>query len=113
MPLQLGESGRVVAVSSSPRSNHRYVLDICPLPHFRLCSSSSHSRFTDTPQTGHPAISIPIGFLSPTDDPSARLPVGMQIVGKFYDEGMIYRAAYAWEQANDWSRVVVTRGSET
>jgi Asp-tRNA(Asn)/Glu-tRNA(Gln) amidotransferase A subunit family amidase len=37
----------------------------------------------------------------------------MQIVGKFYDEGMIYRAAYAWEQANDWSRVVVTRGSET
>jgi amidase len=45
-------------------------------------------------------------MLSPTDDPSARLPVGMQIVGKFYDEGTIYRAAYAWEQANDWTRVI-------
>ncbi|RSH92516.1 hypothetical protein EHS25_008932 [Saitozyma podzolica] len=56
--------------------------------------------------TGHPAISIPVGMLSPVDDPSARLPVGMQIVGKFYDEGTIYRAAYAWEQANDWTRVV-------
>jgi amidase len=26
----------------------------------------------------------------------------MQIVGKFYDEGSIYAAAYAWEQAFDW-----------
>lgn len=53
-------------------------------------------------QTGHPAISIPVGMLSPLDDPAVRLPVGMQIVGKFYDEGRVYAAAHAWEQAWDW-----------
>ncbi|WVW83102.1 hypothetical protein I302_105120 [Kwoniella bestiolae CBS 10118] len=52
--------------------------------------------------TGHPAMSIPVGFLSPVDDPTVRLPVGMQIVGKFYDEATIYRAAYTWESSCDW-----------
>ncbi|RSH89580.1 hypothetical protein EHS25_002131 [Saitozyma podzolica] len=52
--------------------------------------------------TGMPALSLPVGFLPHPQDESARLPVGMQIVGKFYAEPTIYRVAYAWEQANDW-----------
>ncbi|WWD10152.1 hypothetical protein V865_008286 [Kwoniella europaea PYCC6329] len=56
--------------------------------------------------TGHPAISIPVGFLSPLDDPTARLPVSMQIVGKFYDEATLYRAAYAWESNFEWKQRV-------
>jgi amidase len=81
-------------------------LNTCPYSLVSLRGCPRALRSTDTRQTGHPAISIPVGMLSPVDDPSARLPVGMQIVGKFYDEGTIYRAAYAWEQANDWTRVV-------
>ena len=53
-------------------------------------------------QTGHPAMSLPVGFLAPLDDPSAKLPIGMQIVGKWYDEPTVYRVAQAWESANDW-----------
>jgi amidase len=49
-----------------------------------------------------PALSLPVGFLPHPLDPTAKLPVGMQIVGKFYSEPTIYRVAYAWEQANDW-----------
>ncbi|KAL7420218.1 hypothetical protein Q5752_005185 [Cryptotrichosporon argae] len=52
--------------------------------------------------TGLPALSLPIGFLGSTHDDSVRLPVGMQIVSRFYGEDKIYRVAYAWEQAYDW-----------
>jgi amidase len=46
--------------------------------------------------TGHPAMSIPCGM-------SDGLPVGMQLVGRWYDEPTIYRAAAAFERAADWT----------
>jgi amidase len=45
--------------------------------------------------TGHPAMSVPCGM-------SDGLPVGLQIIGRRYDESTIYRAAAAFEQAGDW-----------
>jgi amidase len=45
--------------------------------------------------TGHPAMSVPCGMVD-------GLPVGMQLVGKHWDEAAIYRAAYAFEQSADW-----------
>jgi amidase len=45
--------------------------------------------------TGHPAMSIPCGM-------SQGLPIGMMLVGKFYAESTIYRAAHAFEQLGDW-----------
>lgn len=44
---------------------------------------------------GVPAISIPCGF-------SNEMPVGLQLIGKHFDEQTIYRAAYAFEQATDY-----------
>ena len=46
--------------------------------------------------TGLPAISIPCGF---TPD---RLPVGLQIAGKAFDEKTVLRTAYAYEQNARW-----------
>lgn len=48
--------------------------------------------------TGHPAMSIPCGM-------SQGLPVGLQLVGRRYEESTIYRAAGAFEQAGDWRRM--------
>jgi amidase len=49
-----------------------------------------------------PALSLPEGLLSHALGLSAILPVGMQIVGKFYAEPIIHRVAYAWEQTYEW-----------
>ena len=48
--------------------------------------------------TGHPAISVPCGL-------SEGLPIGMQLVGKHYDESTLYNAAYAFEQSCDWKTI--------
>ncbi len=48
--------------------------------------------------TGHPAMSIPCGL-------AGGLPVGMMLVGRRYEEGTIYRGAYAFEQAGDWQSI--------
>lgn len=45
--------------------------------------------------TGAPALSLPCGFSE------QGLPIGLQIIGKHFDESTIYRAAYAYEQATD------------
>ncbi|WP_413363773.1 Asp-tRNA(Asn)/Glu-tRNA(Gln) amidotransferase subunit GatA [Lysinibacillus sp. 3P01SB] len=44
---------------------------------------------------GVPAISIPCGF-------DGDLPLGLQIIGKHFDEETIYRTAYAYEKATDF-----------
>ncbi|MCC6731561.1 MAG: Asp-tRNA(Asn)/Glu-tRNA(Gln) amidotransferase subunit GatA [Chthonomonadales bacterium] len=46
---------------------------------------------------GIPAISVPCGFLE-------GLPLGLQILGKAFDEPTLLRAAYTYEQATDWHR---------
>ncbi|KAL8283253.1 hypothetical protein RQP46_006031 [Phenoliferia psychrophenolica] len=67
--------------------------------------SKSHGLTVNTNPfnlTGHPALSLPVGFLSPIDAPTVKLPVGMQIVGKWFDEATVYRVAQSWEDSNDW-----------
>ena len=48
---------------------------------------------------GIPAISIPCGF---TD---GKLPVGLQILGRHFDEERILQTAYAYEQATEWHKI--------
>jgi aspartyl-tRNA(Asn)/glutamyl-tRNA(Gln) amidotransferase subunit A len=45
---------------------------------------------------GLPACSVPCGF---TKD---GLPIGLQIIGRPFDESMVLRVAYAYEQATEW-----------
>jgi aspartyl-tRNA(Asn)/glutamyl-tRNA(Gln) amidotransferase subunit A len=45
---------------------------------------------------GLPAIAVPCGFSR------EGFPIGMQLIGKPFDEAMILRAAYAYEQATQW-----------
>jgi aspartyl-tRNA(Asn)/glutamyl-tRNA(Gln) amidotransferase subunit A len=46
---------------------------------------------------GIPAISVPCGFAD-------GLPVGLQIMGRAFEEEKLLQVAYAFEQANDWHK---------
>jgi aspartyl-tRNA(Asn)/glutamyl-tRNA(Gln) amidotransferase subunit A len=56
---------------------------------------------------GLPAISVPCGF---TRD---RLPIGLQLTGRAFDESTLLAAAHAYERQNDWWKQTpeVTAGS--
>ncbi|KAK9459217.1 amidase signature enzyme [Lipomyces oligophaga] len=54
--------------------------------------------------SGHPAMSLPIALMEPKEDASLKLPIGMQIVARSFDEMSIFKAAYAWEQTFDWKK---------
>jgi len=45
---------------------------------------------------GVPAISIPCGFTS------NNLPIGLQLIGKHFDEETLLKASYAYEQSTEW-----------
>lgn len=47
---------------------------------------------------GVPAMSIPCGFSE------TGLPIGLQLIGKHFDEETIYKAGYAFEQATDFHK---------
>ena len=51
--------------------------------------------------TGQPAISVPMGLID-------GLPVGLQIVGRRWEDDLVLRAAAAWEAAYPWRRAVLT-----
>lgn len=50
---------------------------------------------------GLPAISIPCGFAKKG---KKKLPIGMQIIGKHFDEATILQVAHAYEQATPWHK---------
>ena len=73
-PFRLGEK------ISDPLA--MYMSDICTIP---------------VNLAGLPAISVPCGFVN-------GLPVGLQIIGKPFDEATVLRVAYAYEQSTEWHR---------
>lgn len=66
-----------------------------------LSASRGGSRNTQPfNYTGHPALALPVGK-SP-----AGLPVSMQLVGRFFDDPLLMRVAYAYQHATDWDKII-------
>ena len=66
-----------------------------------LSASRGGSRNTQPfNYTGHPALALPVGK-SP-----AGLPVSMQLVGRFFDDPLVMRVAYAYQHATDWDKII-------
>ncbi len=72
-------------------------------------SAMSRSASTNTQPfnyTGHPALSMPVG------KSAAGLPGSMQIIGRFFDDPLVMRVAYAFEHSVDWDAVVGVKSTE-
>ncbi|KAI0124019.1 putative amidase [Xylariales sp. AK1849] len=52
--------------------------------------------------SGHPALSLPVGFVPAAEDASVKLPTAIQIVGNKYRDVDCLKVAAAWEKAFDW-----------
>jgi aspartyl-tRNA(Asn)/glutamyl-tRNA(Gln) amidotransferase subunit A len=67
-----------------------YLSDVCTLP---------------INIAGLPAISVPAGFVPAGGGPDGqRLPVGLQLIGRPFDEATALRAAYAFQEATEWHK---------
>jgi amidase len=53
--------------------------------------------------TGHPALSVPVG------KSSAGLPASMQLIGRFFDDPLLLRVAYAYEHSVDWEDMIAVK----
>lgn len=48
-------------------------------------------------------------MLSPPEGPDdLRLPIGMQLVGRFWEELTMYKAALAWSDAYNWKECMTS-----
>jgi len=70
-------------------------------PNIRL-RALSEQRSDDSVDTGHPALTIPVGFVPAHDDHSVFLPTGLQIVGNKFRDIDCMKVGAAWERAYDW-----------
>jgi amidase len=81
----------------APRHGHRGTPRQCFEPTIGLTVNTAVFNVT-----GHPALSLPVGFAPAREDETVALPVGMQIVGAKWQEKKIYKVAQAWESACNW-----------
>lgn len=51
-----------------------------------------------------PALDIPAGYSKPTPDAPAGVPIGIDLLGRPFDEGRLIKLAYGWE-THGWKRV--------
>lgn len=58
-----------------------------------------------TTATGHPALSLPCGFVPAQDNAEVRLPTAIMVVGRRYEDVTVLKAASAWERAFDWKEL--------
>jgi amidase len=49
--------------------------------------------------TGHPALAVPCGK-------AAGLPYSLQLIGRFYDDPLLLRTAYAYQESVDWESLL-------
>ncbi|KAI0128963.1 amidase signature domain-containing protein [Xylariales sp. AK1849] len=78
-------------------------VDVSPMTHIDANKGMTENTAAFN-ASGHPALAMPIGFIPSKADPRIKVPASMQIVGRFWDEVTILKAAYAWEQAVDWKK---------
>lgn len=53
---------------------------------------------------GLPAVSVPCGFIKPKED-DTEMPIGMQLIGKYFEEATLLGVAQSYEQIAEWKNM--------
>src|SRR5205823_1883780 len=48
--------------------------------------------------TGHPALNVPCGFGRAANRPEVKLPIGMQLIGRRWEDATVLKAAAVFEE---------------
>ncbi|TVY47436.1 Amidase [Lachnellula occidentalis] len=62
--------------------------------------------------SGHPGLSLPVGFVPAQGDSEVWLPTGLQIVGGKFEDLEVLKIAGSWEQRNDWKGLKYGAGAK-
>ncbi|MBE0449740.1 MAG: amidase [Clostridia bacterium] len=89
-----------------------YDLDALVYPHQKqlVCevgSSQNERNGVVASVTGFPSICVPAGFSTPDDNAPIGVPIGMEIMGRPFSEGILIEIAYAYEQRANMRKVPV------
>ena len=84
-----------VKTESNPQGESQRILDLFEPAIGNTLNTSGFNS------TGHPAMSMPVGW-GKVKNGEGRLPVGMQLVARRWDEASILKAAKAWEAGGRW-----------
>lgn len=87
-----------------------YQLDAIVYPHQKqlVCKvggSQNERNGVLASVTGFPSICVPAGFSDPTDCAKLGVPIGMEILGRPFSEGILIEIAYAYEKLSKVRRV--------
>jgi amidase len=55
--------------------------------------------------TGHPGLSLPVGFVPAKEDGKVWLPTGLQIVGRKFEDLEVLKVAASWEKMFNWKEL--------
>lgn len=83
-PVEEVPTDPAAAVNASLRNN------------WMLTSTARNTKPTN--YTGHPALAVPCGKVG-------GLPISLQLVGRFLDDPLLLRVAYAYQKAVDWDAI--------
>ncbi len=53
--------------------------------------------------SGLPSLALPCGFAKP-EDGTTEMPVGLQIIGRRFDESTLLSVGHVYEQATEWHK---------
>jgi amidase len=82
----------------------RHRLDVILYPHQRRLVAAIGDEQLErngvlSNGTGFPAIALPAGFSTPTAEAPLGVPIGLELLGREWSEGLLIRLGYAFEQA--------------
>ena len=61
--------------------------------------------------TGHPVLSLPVGFVPALEDQNVWLSTGLQIVGNRFEDFKVLKIAASWERTNEWKGLKYSSGA--